>query len=347
VERYHRQMLLEQVGEQGQRRLRDAHALVIGCGALGTVVCDALCRAGVGRLTIVDRDIVELTNLQRQVLFDEHDVGEPKAEAARRRLERVNAEVRIDAHVTDCDHRTVEALLGDGVGVILDGTDNFETRYLLNDVAVKHAIPLAYAGVVGVSGRAMTILPGSTACVRCMFPQPPAPGSQPTCDTAGVLGPVAGMVAQWQACEAIKVLVGAGEAVTRGIVSFEPWTGRVRTIEAVRDVGCPCCAERHFEFLDGERSSTLTNLCGRGAVQVSAREGDSTARLDLGELAGRLRGHGEVVESAFLVRATLDDELGDIGTPIELTVFRDGRAIVKGTTKPEAARLLYAKYVGA
>ncbi|MEO1130061.1 MAG: ThiF family adenylyltransferase [Planctomycetota bacterium] len=347
MERYHRQMLLAEVGEHGQQRLRDAHAVVIGCGALGTVACDALCRAGVGRLTIVDRDVVELTNLQRQVLFDENDVGEAKAEAARRRLERINADVRIDAHVMDCDHRTVEGLLGDDVGVILDGTDNFETRYLLNDVAVKHGVPLTYAGVVGVSGRAMTILPGNSACVRCLFPEPPAPGSQPTCDTAGVLGPVAGMVAQWQACEALKILIGARDTVTRGLVSFEPWTGRVRTIETQTDPMCPCCASKSFEFLDGERASTLTNLCGRGAVQVSAREGDPTARLDLGELAGRLRGHGEVVQSAFLVRATLDDELGDIGTPIELTVFRDGRAIVKGTTKQEAAKLLYAKYVGA
>jgi adenylyltransferase/sulfurtransferase len=347
--RYQRQMLLPQVGLEGQRRLGAGTAAIVGCGALGAAAADLLARAGVGRLLLIDRDLVEATNLQRQVLYDEHDVGQPKAPAAAARLSRVNRAVRVEACAADLTAPNAERLLADvltaresGGGVILDGTDNFETRYLLNDVCVKHRVTLAYGGVVGTRGLSATFFPGG-ACLRCVFEHPPEPGSQPTCDTAGVLGPAAVMVAARQAADAIKVLCGRGEDIDPALHEFDLWTGVTRRVAlGARRADCPCCGAARLEFLDAPAGEPA-RLCGRNAVQVNpSREG---ARLDLAALAGRLEGAGlaGVERTPWLVRAGVESG----GRRLGLTVFGDGRAIVSGTSDPAAARAAYARFVGA
>lgn len=353
--RYHRQMILPHIGEVGQARLSSAHALLVGCGALGTVIADALVRAGVGRLTIVDRDVVELTNLQRQVLFDEADAreGVPKAEAAAARLRRINSQVEIVSRIADVTARNVEQLMGvaDGgghkVGVIVDGTDNFQTRYLLNDAAVKHGTPMVYGGAVGTAGMTMTIRPGVTACLRCVFPEAPPSGSVATCDTAGVLGPAVGVIAQMQAAEVIKVLSGHAEACSRTLREVDVWSGRLRALEIGGPTSeCSSCALRRFEYLDVRHTDDTTSLCGADAVQV-APPGNG-ASIDLNALAARLANHGTFTVTRFLVRGVLSGEAGrGNGKAVELTVFRDGRAIIKGVQDSAAARTLYARYVGS
>lgn len=346
--RYHRQMLLRGIGEEGQRRLLGSRALIVGCGALGTVSAEMLARAGVGTITIVDRDVVELTNLQRQVLFDERDAREglPKAEAAARKLVTINSSIRVNAVVVDFGHRNAEKLAA-GAEVILDGTDNFETRYLLNDLAVKSGVPLVYAGAVGTEGMSMSILPGEAACLRCVFDEPPDAGSVATCDTAGVLGPVTAMIASVQAAEAIKLLAGRRGDVSRTLLAVDLWANTSRRVDLTeaRRADCPCCGERRFEFLDGERVTSAAKLCGRGAVQVNPPTVES--RVDLEQLATRLRAHAHVEVSRFMLKGLLGGEKSEEGGPVELTVFPDGRAIVKGTTQVERAKGIYAKYVGA
>ncbi len=381
-DRYHRQMLLPGIGPEGQERLARARALVVGCGALGSVIVDTLARAGVGALAIVDRDVVEVTNLQRQVLFDEADVaaGVPKAEAAKRAVAAINRQVRVDAHVDDFNWRNAEVLV-DGADVILDGLDNFETRYLLNDLAVKHGLPYVYGGAVGTTGVSMTVLPhpaaacpraatgrlvrwaadASTPCLRCVFPEAPPPGSSPTCDTAGVLGPVVNMIASHQAAQAIKLLTGNLDAVDRSLLSVDVWTNETRRFDVseARAAGaCPCCGEGSFTYLEGASTSTTISLCGRNAVQITpaaapAAGVTATATaapatvIDLTTAAARLAPHGTFTCNAFLLRGTLSAERGPTGDPIELTLFPNGRAIIKGTPEPEMARSIYAKYVGA
>lgn len=341
-DRYHRQSLLGVIGEAGQTRLAGSHALVVGCGALGTVSAEWLVRAGVGRVTLVDRDVVEATNLQRQVLFDEADAaaGIPKAEAARRRLIAINSGVEVRAEVADFNHANARRLAGEGVGVIVDGTDNFETRYLLNDLAVERGVAYVYAGVVGTGGTGMVVRPGVGACLRCLFPEMPAAGTTATCDTVGVLGPLVGMVASWQAIEALKVLLGDAGAVSGGLWTWEAWVNEARCVDvsSARDSDCVCCGRRSFEFLEGRGASRAVSLCGREAVQVSPP--GEVARVDLGALAGRLRAHGPVVANEFLVRADLE------GEGVELTVFADGRAVVRGTDRVEVAKGVCARYVG-
>lgn len=348
IARYHRQMLLRGIGEAGQERLLGSRAVVVGCGALGTVSAELLVRAGVGTVSIVDRDVVELTNLQRQVLFDERDAREglPKAEAAARKLMTINSGVRVEAVVADFGHRNAEKLCA-GAGVILDGTDNFETRYLLNDVAVKLGVPLVYAGAVGTEGMSMTILPGETPCLRCVFEEPPDAGSVATCDTAGVLGPVTAMIASVQAAEAIKVLLGKTAEVGRALVAVDLWANTWRRVDLTnaRREDCVACVQRRFEFLDGERVTSAAKLCGRGSVQVNPPT--VGARVDLEALGKRLGAHGEAEVTRFFVKAALSAERGEEEGCVELTVFPDGRAIVKGTTAIERAKGIYAKYVGA
>lgn len=379
-------MLLPEIGVEGQSRLARAHALIVGVGALGCTSADWLCRAGVGRITLVDRDVVEFTNLHRQCLYTESDAraGIPKAEAARRRLAEVNSGVRIGAVVCDVNSATLPRLgaivsgffsgvsgQNEGVcaplvsgemtsetmdfDVIVDGTDNYETRYLLNDFAVREGIPYCYAGVVGVSGAAATVLPERwatpraqtpTPCIRCLFPDPPAPGSMPTCDTAGVLGPMVGLVASWQSVEVIKILSGAYGRVHRALARFEAWTGGVALVDTsgARDPGCVCCGRGKYEFLDRPAGDGVATLCGRNAVQVLPRE--SGGVMDLGALGERLRGVGAVERTAFLVRVRLEGERADVGDGVVLTVFPDARAIVSGVTNPDRARALYARMVG-
>lgn len=360
LERYHRQMLLPGFGETGQRRLLESRVLLLGCGALGTHAATMLARAGVGEIVIVDRDFVELTNLQRQVLFDERDVTEamPKAEAAKRRLAAINSQVSVTAVVDDINHDNIERLARDA-DLLFDGLDNFETRYLANDVAVKRGLPYLYGGAVGTVGMALPILPhtegaGSpwethpggnfaTPCFRCLFEEAPAPGSSPTCDTIGVLGPLVSIVANFQVCEALKVLTGNYDRVCRTMLNIDLWTNNVMQlkVDRARDAGdCPCCKRRRFDYLDGKAGSSAAALCGRNAVQLRHRQG---SEVDLDALAGRLLAHGKVVVNEFMLRAELKD--GD--TPYEITLFPDGRAIIKGTDEISVARNVYAKFIGS
>ena len=363
--RYQRQMLLPAIGTEGQEALRAAHVLIVGCGALGTMAVDQLARAGVGTLTIVDRDIVELTNLQRQTLFDAIDVDEvmPKAEAAKRRIAQVNADVVVHAEVLDFNAGTAPRVL-EGVDVIVDGLDNFETRYLLNDLAVRRGLPLVYGGAVATGGMSMVILPATTArraaptsrvrwsdeeatpCLRCVFPDAPPPGTSPTCDTAGVLAPAVAVIASWQVAQTIKLLVGAVGAADRSLLSIDVWSNEIRRFDmtrARRD-DCPCCAAGRFEFTEGDATSSTTALCGRDAVQVCPA---ATAQLDLDQVASRLAPHGSFRRNRYMLQGRFAAERGTGDRPLELTLFPDGRAIIKGTTEPDAARSIYAKYVGS
>jgi molybdopterin-synthase adenylyltransferase len=366
LSRYHRQMLLAGFGEAGQRKLGSATAVVLGCGALGTVVADMLARAGVGRLVLVDRDFVELTNLQRQVLFDERDIADalPKAEAAKRKLARVNSQIEVTAVVDDVNAANVERLV-EGADVLLDGVDNFETRYVANDAAVKLGIPYIYGGAVGTVGTAFAILPhstdgsslweraqgeraegsnGATPCLRCLFEEAPPPGSGATCDTVGVIGAAPAIVANFEAAEALKILTGNYDRVCPTMLSFDLWSNTFKQFKVARaydDGDCPCCKHRRFEYLDGTLGSAAATLCGREAVQLRRkREADD---VELEEVASRLRAHGAVTVNEFLLRAKLVDR----ERPYEITLFKDGRAIVHGTHEPHVARSLYAKFIGA
>lgn len=358
-------MLLHGIGEAGQQRLQQSHALVAGCGALGSSIADTLTRAGVGTITIVDRDLVEITNLQRQILFDENDVRDalPKAEAARQKLARINSEITIHAHVDDISPRNINRYT-QGVDIILDGLDNFETRYLLNDVAVRDHIAYIYGGAVGTTGMSMPILPKSapttksksnkqhwsdeqsTACLRCIFPEAPPPGTSPTCDTIGVLGPAVTIVAAYQCAQAIKLLTGNIENIDRTMFSIDLWSNQIRQFELHGPVdSCPCCGAGNFEYLEGGASGRAVSLCGRDAVQITPPPGNGT--MDFNELARRLQPHGDFAITPYLMRGSFRQELGQSGKPIELTLFADGRAIIKGTTEPDVARTIYARYVGA
>src|SRR5437763_2390387 len=289
LERYSRQMRFYGVGEDGQHKLRDSHVTLCGCGALGTVLANVLVRAGVGHVRLVDRDFIETSNLQRQVLFDEHDVAEnlPKAEAAARKLGAINSEVFVEPIVTDIDRTNILDLVQDA-DLILDGTDNFEIRYLINDAAVKLGKPWVYGGCIGSHGQTMTILPGQTPCLRCVFEAAPAPGEAGTCETAGVLGPVVNIIASLQATEAIKILTGRLDRVNRDLLYFDVWDNvqkSIRIAPLLGKVDCPCCRRRRFEWLEGEQGSHTTSLCGRNAVQVSQR---TAARLTFEDMAHHL-----------------------------------------------------------
>ncbi|HTM54634.1 MAG TPA: ThiF family adenylyltransferase [Pirellulales bacterium] len=338
LDRYARQMRYAPLGEQGQQRLANSRALVCGCGALGSVIANTLVRAGVGHVRLVDRDFLELNNLQRQVLYNEADVasGLPKAIAAANRLRSINSQVTIEPIVTDIDPANVIGLTED-VDVILDGTDNFETRMLLNDVALSRGIPWVYGGCLGAEGQTMTILPGETACLRCLMHDTPPPGSMPTCDTAGILAPIINIIASLEANEAIKILSGHGEATSRELTIIDIWDNRIRqmNLDALRAEGdCPAC-RGEYNWLNGDRASHTAVLCGRNAVQLNPPSGMT---VSLAALAEKLSSVGRVTRNPYLIRATID--------PYVLTVFPDGRAIVGGTDDIPTARTVYAKYVG-
>lgn len=340
--RYNRQMLYAQIGEEGQRNLLASRVTLVGCGALGTVIADTLARAGVGNLRIVDRDYVELNNLQRQVLFDERDVevGSPKAVAAAEKLMRINSAIRVEPVVADVHSANIEELCKDA-HLILDGTDNFETRFLINDAAVKLGKPWVYGACVGVTGMVMPIIPGETPCLRCVWDEPPPPGMNPTCDTAGVLGPVVHLVAALQCMEAIKLLTGRLDAVNRKLVQIDAWTGAFSDFELSnsRDAGsCVCCGQGRYEYLDAKKSGRTASLCGRMAVQVSA---GPSGVVDLPGVAARIApvANSPPQLNRYLLRFSVEQ--------YEITLFRDGRAIIKGTNEPEVARTVYAKYVGS
>jgi adenylyltransferase/sulfurtransferase len=341
--RYDRQQVLPQIGPPGQDRLGRSRALLVGCGALGSVSAELLTRAGLGFLRIVDRDLVEESNLQRQVLFDERDAAEelPKSVAAARRLGQINRQVRIDPIVADANASNIESFAD--VDLILDGTDNVSTRYLINDLSVKNRIPWIYGGCVGVDGRVWGIWPERTACLRCVFPDPPNANELPTCDTAGVLGPAAAAVGALQAAAAIRFLVEGPPPIggSPALIALNAWTGEFRSLPAtaVAASDCPCCRQRNFPFLWTSGGDFTTNLCGRRAVQVLPAA--SSSPVDLAATGQRWQKIGTVTRSPWFVRCKLNDPPG-----IELTLFPDGRLVVHGTTEPMRATSLYARFVG-
>ncbi len=308
----------------------------MGCGALGSAQADALARAGVGFLRLIDRDAVEESNLQRQVLFDEEDARAalPKAEAARRKLGRINSAVEVEARVADLVPENAEELLG-GVDLILDGTDNFETRLLVNDVAVKRNCPWVYGAVVGSYGVTIAIVPGQTACLNCWLEGEGPRGLEETCDTVGVIAPAAHWVAALQVSQALQLLVGSWSVAAARLLRGDVWKSEFHASAVPRPrLGCRTCDRREFIHLAGETQPQIT-LCGRNAVQIHER----SRQLDLDRLRGRLAAHGEVQHNEFLLRLTVP--------PFDLTLFADGRAIIRGTTDPAVARSLYARYVGS
>jgi adenylyltransferase/sulfurtransferase len=337
MERYSRQILFDGIGEEGQRRLLKSRSLVVGCGALGSAQVEMLARAGLGRLRIVDRDFVEESNLQRQTMFTERDARErvPKAVAAASRVAEINSDVECETEVADVSQSNVERLVG-GCDVVLDGTDNFATRFLLNDACVKHGVAWVYGAAVGSYGVTMTIRPRTSPCLRCVFPETPAAASAPTCDTAGIIMPIISVVAAVQVAEALKLLTGSTDSLHGGLMQFDVWRNEWRRIGLKeRDPECTTCALNRFETLEAEAGDMTIVLCGRNAVQVSPRR---AAKIDLDALAARLRAAGEVKANPYLVRLRAGE--------YELTVFEDARAIVRGTDDVGLARSLYARYVG-
>lgn len=339
LDRYRRQTRFAPLGEEGQRRLARARVLVCGCGALGSVAAELLVRAGVGTVRIVDRDFLERDNLHRQVLFDEADVAEqlPKAVAAARRLGRINSTVAVEPAVADVTSANIRAL-ADDMDLIVDGTDNFETRYLVNDYAVAAGKPWVFGGCVGAEGQALAILPGETPCLACLMPEPPPAETQPTCETAGVIGPIVNVIASLETVEALKIASGHPEAVNRRLAIVDLWRNEIRSIgvsRLVEGAGCRCCGARDFPWLDGRRGVAAAVLCGRNAVQLSAGGG---APPSLPALAAKLQQVGRVTANAYLLRCEVDK--------YRLTLFADGRAIVGGTSDLGEARAVHARYVG-
>jgi len=335
TERYSRQARFSPIGDKGQTALLQSSAIVLGCGALGCVSAELLARAGVGRLTLIDRDYVELSNLQRQTLFDEQDAAEglPKAIAAERRLRRINSGIQVHGLVDDLRPRNALELLT-GADVIVDATDNFESRYLMNDFAVARRVPWIYGAAVGSYGIVMPVVPKETPCFRCIYPESPK-GAQPTCETAGVLNTVTSLVASLQATIALQILSGNREAVRRKLTTVDVWTGPLREFDQPdRDPECACCGRGEYDWLNGRHHSPVS-LCGRNAVQIHARSG----AMDLGALRDRLSDFGEVRANEFALQFVKDAH--------QITVFADGRAIVKGTTDVAVARSLYARWIGA
>lgn len=341
LDRYRRAAQFAALGADGQVRIQQSRVLICGCGALGSVIAERLARSGVGHLRIVDRDWVELSNLQRQTLFTEADArsSQPKAIAAASALGSINSQITLEPIVEDITHLNINRL-ADGVDLIMDGTDNFETRLLINDYALMHRVPWVHGGCLGASGQVMSILPGETACFRCLVPDVPPADAMPTCDTAGVLGPAIGIVASWQAAEALKILSGKLEAVCRKMITIDTWdtSCRLVSLDALRAANlCPACTGSDFPFLSGQRAVTATVICGKNAVQLAPSVGASA--IDLTRMAERLAPLGKLSSNPFLLRLTTPQHV--------LTLFRDGRTIVEGTTEPAEARTVVAKLLGS
>ncbi len=336
--RYVRQSLFTPLGEEGQQRIQESRVLICGCGALGSVLANTLARAGVGHLRIVDRDFLELNNLQRQVLYDEEDVRShlPKAIAAAARLRKINSSISIEPVVADVNHSNVGGLLKD-VDAIADGTDNFETRFLLNDAAHYYRIPWVYGGCIGSEGQTLTIVPGQTGCLRCLMTDVPPPGTTATCDTAGILGPIVNIVASFQAAEILKLISGNLEAINTKLSVIDVWGNRLRQIGlgAIRSPDCLTCGSGDYEWLEGKRGSSVAVLCGRNAVQLTFPDRQD---VDLDSLAAKLQSLGNVEKNPFLLRVEIEGHA--------VTIFADGRAVIGGTNDQATARSIYSRYIG-
>jgi molybdopterin-synthase adenylyltransferase len=329
-------MLFEPLGPKGQEHFGASSAVLVGCGAIGAAAAQLLVRAGIGRLRILDRDFVETSNLQRQSLFDESDAAEalPKALAAERKLHAINSDVQVQGLITDLSSRNAAELLA-GFPLILDGTDNFETRFLINDFAVKSNTPWIYAAAVSSYGVTMTIIPGQTPCLSCLMESANGAGLEETCDTIGVLGSIVNLIASLEVTEAMKILAGRPDALHGRLLSSDVWSGRFQSIRAERNPACRACARKEFPYLEGQAQPHIT-MCGRDSVQIHERG----RALDLQALEQRLAPTiNDVRQNGFLLRFRIP--------PYEMTVFTDGRAILKGTKDPAVARSLYAKYIGS
>ena len=334
-DRYSRQVLFQGIGAEGQKKLSAARVVLVGCGATGSALAALLARAGVGTLRILDRDYVESSNLQRQALFDETDAREslPKAIAAARQIARFNSQIAVEPQVADLTPANVDSLLG-GADLVLDGTDNFETRYLINDYAVKNSVAWIYTATVGSYAVTLNVLPGETACLACVFPDPPR-GTVETCETAGVLNAAVNLAASLAAAEALKFLVGARARMRRTLLSWDVWNNQKAEVAAAHpQTGCRCCGERNFVHLAGEGRPHIT-LCGRNSVQIHERQ----RPVDFAEMSARLLPHGTVRHNEFVLKFWHE--------PYEMTLFPDGRAIIKGTADTAIARSFYARYVGS
>lgn len=334
--RYSRQTILQNIGEEGQKKLSKSHVLIVGCGALGTVAANNLARTGVGKISILDRDFVELNNLQRQMLFDENDVGEPKAIAATKKLKLINSDIEVEPIVKDLNHTNVEEIIKD-VDLVIDGTDNILTRMLINDVCVREGIPWIYTGAIGTSGMTMNILPGA-ACIRCLYPSIPKPGSLPTCDTMGVLNTITVIMGSMASTEAIRILLGEAKPENEydgRLIVYDAWNHSFDNILVRKNEKCECCSLEKYDYLNAENREVITSLCGRNAIQITPAD---AKELDLRELASKLEHLGSIKCADFILLFKTEKH--------EISVFRDGRAIIKGTNDEKVARSVYARYIG-
>ncbi len=337
-ERYSRQILFREIGKAGQEKLLGSRVLIVGCGALGASHAEMLSRAGVGRLRIVDRDFVEYTNLQRQTLFNEEDAEyrTPKAAAAKRRIGEINSGIKVEAIVADVNNSNIESLI-DSCDLVIDGTDNFQARYLLNDACVKHKKTWIYGAAVSSYGTTMTVVPGETPCLRCVFEEMPDAGSSPTCDTAGVIMPIISSISAIQIAEAIKLLVGDTTSLHRSLIQIDVWQNDWRKIKLTEpNADCKCCGQHIYEFLDAETQEFSAVLCGRNAVQIAPPK---PVDLDLDAFADKIKFVTTVNQNEYLVRFSIDEK--------EVTVFGDGRAIIKGTDDIASARSIYSRFIGS
>ncbi len=337
LDRYSRQILFAGIGPEGQERLAKSRVVIIGCGALGTAQAEALARAGVGHLRLIDRDFIESSNLQRQTMFTERDAAEqlPKAVACASHLREINSQIMVEPEVADVNHSNVERLIAK-CDIVIDGTDNFSTRYLINEACVKHEVNWIYGAAVGSYGVTMTVLPGLTPCLRCVFPEAPAAASAPTCDTAGVIMPIINVVAAVQVSEALKLLTNHEEELHGSLMQFDVWRNEWRRISVGKPAAnCPTCARHEFDLLASENQEFAAVLCGRHAVQISPAQ---PGRVDLAELSRRLGSAGEVKGNDYLLRFRTGE--------FELTIFPDARSIIRGTDDLATARSLYSKFIG-
>ncbi|TET28987.1 thiazole biosynthesis adenylyltransferase ThiF [Candidatus Aerophobetes bacterium] len=335
LERYSRQILFSRIGRKGQEKLLRSAVIIIGCGALGNVIANNLARAGIGRIKIVDRDFVELSDLQRQILFDEEDVKKrlPKAIAALNKLKKINSSIRLEAEVLSVEPRNIEKLI-EGSHLVLDATDNMETRFLINDACVKNRIPWIYGGVIGSTGMSMNIIPEKTPCLRCIIDKVPLPGTLPTCDTRGIINPLPNVIGSWQTSEALKILMG-DDSLNQDLIYLDLWQGTFKQSHITKRGDCLTCGKHDFRVLESKEISWVTALCGRNAVQISP---PGKINLSLENLHHTLKKVGEVSYNGYLLSFKING--------YELIVFPQGRVIIKGTTDKSIARSLCAKYIG-
>jgi len=334
-ERYSRQIVFKEIGEEGQEKLKHSKVVVIGMGALGTVIANNLCRAGVGYLRLVDRDYVEISNLQRQAIYNEQDVQDnlPKAVAAVRYLQKVNSEITLEPVVSDVNSGNIEKFI-EGMDLVLDGTDNLETRFLINDACQKHKIPWIYGGALTAAGMTMNIIPGETPCMRCIFPGLPEPGSSPTCSSAGVLAMITGIIGCLESTEALKILVGSPK-VSKELCIADIWNNSFQYMEVLKSPECPTCGQNRYEYLETIRGSYTTSLCGRDSIQVIPSK---TGEMDFAQISEKLKSLGSVKYNPFI--------LNFVTGQLEITLFKDGRAIIKNAKDENAAKSVYSEYIG-